>query len=143
MGQDTAPIWGKPAELEALFFSLTGQDNLERLDDHGVACKTSCHDCMRDYSNLAYHSILDWRLALDLARLALNPKAVIDFTPSYWQGITEVAAQRLHEALPGSELTYYAGLPVCKIRERSHHRLTSSLGCSGKQSLPFSFCGKR
>ena len=36
------------------------------------ACQTSCHECMRDYGNLAYHSILDWRLAVDMARLALD-----------------------------------------------------------------------
>ena len=64
---------GQPVEFEALLRSLAGPDVLGRLSlreqptDHGAACQTSCHDCMRDYSNLAYHSILDWRLGLDLA----------------------------------------------------------------------------
>ena len=28
--------------------------------DHGAACQTSCHDCMRDYSNLAYPRLAAW-----------------------------------------------------------------------------------
>ena len=108
---------GEPSQLATLFGSLVGPDTLGRLgrqdetQDHGLVCRTSCHDCMRDYSNLAYHSILDWRLALDLARLALEPEAMIDFTPSYWSGMPEFAACRLHEALSGSQLRTYGGLP--------------------------------
>lgn len=33
-------------------------------------CDSSCHDCLRDYSNMPYHGLLDWRLALDMADLA-------------------------------------------------------------------------
>jgi DEAD/DEAH box helicase domain-containing protein len=45
---------------------------------HGDHCDASCNLCLRDYRNLAYHGILDWRLALDLARLTSNPETVID-----------------------------------------------------------------
>jgi hypothetical protein len=38
-------------------------------DEHWT-CDTSCNSCLRDYGNLPYHSLLDWRLALDMARLA-------------------------------------------------------------------------
>ena len=68
---------GESVEFEALLQSLAGPDVLGRLSvhanatDHGAACQTSCHDCMRDYSNLAYHSILDWRLGLDMANSPL------------------------------------------------------------------------
>jgi hypothetical protein len=50
---------GVPSEFEALLQSLCGPDVLGRLSlrtdpaDHGAACQASCHDCMRDYSNLA------------------------------------------------------------------------------------------
>jgi ATP-dependent helicase YprA (DUF1998 family) len=37
---------------------------------HQEACDVSCNLCLRDYSNMSYHSLLDWRLALDMARLA-------------------------------------------------------------------------
>ncbi len=54
---------------------------------HTVNCQTSCPDCVRDFSNLAYHNILDWRLGLDLARLALDATAAIDFTEPYWAAL--------------------------------------------------------
>jgi Domain of unknown function (DUF1998) len=35
----------------------------------GDGCDSSCYRCLRDYSNAAYHPLLDWRLAVDLLRL--------------------------------------------------------------------------
>ena len=91
-----------------------------RSDDHGNACHTSCHDCMRDYSNLAYHSILDWRLGIDMARLALDPAAPIDFSPPYWAGQAALAVQRLHDALPGSIIVQHAGLDAVEHGRRAY-----------------------
>ena len=34
--------------------------------EHADSCTGSCYVCLRDYSNMAYHSLLDWRLAADL-----------------------------------------------------------------------------
>jgi Lhr-like helicase len=45
---------------------------------HGSNCDTSCNLCLRDYQNLAYHGLLDWRLALDMARLVSDASAVVD-----------------------------------------------------------------
>ena len=39
---------------------------------HAEVCDTSCPDCLRSYSNLSYHSLLDWRLGVDMAALALD-----------------------------------------------------------------------
>ncbi len=47
-------------------------------------CDTSCNKCLRDYSNMPYHGLLDWRLALDMARIA-SGETNIDLT-SDWQG---------------------------------------------------------
>jgi len=52
---------------------------------HTSGCDTSCNRCLRDYSNLPYHGLLDWRLALDMARIASDPKGPIDLH-SPWQG---------------------------------------------------------
>ena len=107
---------GAPAEFEALLQDICGPAVLGRMDerarpeDHGHACQTSCHECMRDYGNLAYHSILDWRLSVDMARLALDPATPIDFTPSYWAGVEALAVQRLKAALPKSSVITLAGL---------------------------------
>jgi len=53
---------------------------------HALECDTSCNRCLRDFANLAYHGLLDWRLALDMARLAADAKATIDLV-SPWPGV--------------------------------------------------------
>ena len=52
--------------------------------DHSEGCTTSCYDCIRDYSNQNVHHLLDWRLGLDLARLAKDSDSKIDFSIPYW-----------------------------------------------------------
>jgi DEAD/DEAH box helicase domain-containing protein len=55
-----------------------------------AGCDTSCNLCLRDFYNLPYHGLLDWRLALDMARLAASPGATVDLvtpwgsTPNPW-----------------------------------------------------------
>jgi hypothetical protein len=74
---------------------------------------------MRDYSNLAYHSILDWRLGVDLARLALDSAAAIDFFAAHWRGVPLLAIQRLQSVLPGTTITTFAGLPAVVLGPRA------------------------
>jgi len=50
--------------------------------DHENECDTSCNLCLRDYLNLPYHGLLDWRLALDMARLMSNASTIIDLQTS-------------------------------------------------------------
>lgn len=115
---------GVPTEFEALLQDILGAGQLGRFQvtagprDHGIACQTSCHDCMRDYGNLAYHSILDWRLAIDMARLCLDAAAPIDFSPTHWVGVAQHAADRVHSALPGSHRAVIAGLEAVIIGSR-------------------------
>ena len=45
-------------------------DDLQSIEHE--ACDSSCPNCIRDYSNLIYHSILDWRLGRDLLDLLLT-----------------------------------------------------------------------
>ncbi len=54
---------------------------------HGSKCDTSCNLCLRDFSNLPYHGLLDWRLALDMARIALSSAVTVDLSSS-WNGVT-------------------------------------------------------
>lgn len=37
---------------------------------HAGDCDTSCNLCLRDFYNMPYHGLLDWRLGLDMARVA-------------------------------------------------------------------------
>lgn len=50
------------------------------LPDHAGRCDTSCNHCLRDFYNMQYHGLLDWRLALDMARLARDSAAKLDLS---------------------------------------------------------------
>jgi Lhr-like helicase len=113
---------GTSAESEALLRYVVGQTsnkfygplvapaNAAGDPAHGTLCATSCPDCLRDFSNLAFHNILDWRLGLDLARLALDSRATIDFTVPYWQSVDVRAARAYFAAMRGWQPITLAGL---------------------------------
>jgi DEAD/DEAH box helicase domain-containing protein len=52
--------------------------------DHAAHCDSACHLCLRDYSNLPYHALLDWRLALEMGAVLQNADTVLDFTTPLW-----------------------------------------------------------
>lgn len=85
----------------------------DRLADgtHANACDTSCPDCLRSYSNLAYHNLLDWRLAIDMANLALDANSSISLSSALWSRVADLAASTLAAARPGFGLTTFAGVP--------------------------------
>ncbi len=61
-----------------------------------AGCDTSCNLCLRDFYNMPYHGLLDWRLALDMARLAASPSMSVDLVtpwgtdPNPWTTITAI-----------------------------------------------------
>jgi DEAD/DEAH box helicase domain-containing protein len=79
---------------------------------HADVCDTSCPDCLRSYSNLAYHNLLDWRLAMDMAALALNPLVPVSLSSPHWRRVADVAATTLEAARPGYSRTTVAGIPA-------------------------------
>jgi hypothetical protein len=108
---------GTPAEAENLLRLLVGQNTTTFYAPliaatHADACQTSCPDCLRDFSNLAFHNILDWRLGLDLARLALDPNAPIDFTVTYWQSLAISAVTAYFAAQSQWQVLTLAGVPA-------------------------------
>jgi Lhr-like helicase len=121
-GAGYSSYFGRPAEAENLLRFVVGQSSnafygplVAQTDPHGNAahgglCHTSCPDCLRDFSNLTYHNILDWRLGLDLARLALDVNAAIDFSVPYWQGVDAAAAGPYFAAMPGWQQFVLGGL---------------------------------
>ena len=105
-GAGYSSYFGNLTEAENLLRFVVGQTSNTFFGPlvagaHAGICQTSCPDCLRDFSNLAYHNILDWRLGLDLARLALDPNAQIDFSVSYWRGLDTTAAGPYFAAMPG------------------------------------------
>jgi hypothetical protein len=86
--------------------------------NHADRCQTSCPDCLRDYSNLAWHNILDWRMALDLARLALDSNVPVNFTTPHWQPLVAAATAPYFNAL-GWAATTFGGLPAARSGSRA------------------------
>jgi hypothetical protein len=106
--------YGDPLEAEALLQNITSQGpggfNEPIIgQQHATECRTSCPDCLRDFNNLIFHNILDWRVALDVARLALDANAPVDFGVSYWQGLDAIAAAPYFQAV-GLQQTQFGGL---------------------------------
>lgn len=62
-------------------------------DDH--QCDSSCYQCLRDYTNMAYHPLLDWRLGLDLVNLCLDKDYTINLEASYWTSLVENVQKNL------------------------------------------------
>lgn len=79
---------------------------------HADVCDTSCPDCLRSYSNLAYHNLLDWRLGMDMATVALEPQAVLSLASPRWRRVAELAATTLEGARPHFNRTIVAGVPA-------------------------------
>ncbi len=66
---------------------------------HESECATSCHRCLREYGNMAHHPLLDWRLGLDLIRLALDANAQIDLAFAWWRPLIDRLAGPYFEGL--------------------------------------------
>lgn len=109
---------GDPSRFADLLLFILGQSG-SRPDEslynkfvdsnHDGECLTSCHRCLREFGNMAYHALLDWRLALDMVRLALDPNAPIGFGPSYWHSVLAQVAQPYFNGL-GMTPNAFAGL---------------------------------
>ena len=109
--------FAQPAELERLLRFVTDSNGsflseiLAPYHADPDKCQTSCPDCLRDYTNLAWHCILDWRLAVDMARLALDSNAQVDFTVPYWRQLLTAVTIPYFNAL-GSNAASFGGLPT-------------------------------
>lgn len=72
--------------------------------EHALRCDTSCNDCLRDFRNMQYHGLLDWRLALDMARLAQAERSEIALsqstrTPTLWARLVDGAGSPIARTL--------------------------------------------
>ena len=59
-----------------------------------VGCDNACPDCLRSWDNRFVHPLLDWRLALDVADLALGRTLRVD----RWLALAPDVATKLAEA---------------------------------------------
>lgn len=76
---------------------------LEELSgSHATECSSSCYRCLRDYSNMAYHALLDWRLAKDLKDVLESGKLLVDLE-SHQRGIESWATAYSMDVLDTSQ----------------------------------------
>lgn len=52
-------------------------------DEHRTRCDSSCYDCLRQYRNMNYHGLLDWRLGLALIRILSSPTEICGLTGNF------------------------------------------------------------
>ena len=79
-------------------------------------------DCLRDFSNLVYHPLLDWRLARDLMHLHLD--AELDVVS--WRGWEERVAQSFAVAFAGQRVLLDGDVQGVRFDDRvliTHHPL--------------------
>ena len=77
-GAGYAAELGDPDTFEKLLKSiLSDRRTLWEDENHRENCDASCPDCLRTYYNSRNHSLLDWRLSLDMLELANGEKLTL------------------------------------------------------------------
>jgi hypothetical protein len=91
-----------PEQFDCLLQAGTRVDGVIRAKwaarQHSSRCDTSCNLCLRDYASAMFHSLLDWRLALDMAMIAADSNSDISLiraagTPGIWDDLVSPAGQ--------------------------------------------------
>lgn len=101
---------GKPEVFERLLQQAADSADLtQRWLAHAQSCDTSCNHCLREYNNMPYHALLDWRLALDMARLAAGFGS-LDFEPQLWANVSQSVGKTLHSFGYAAEPTQFGDL---------------------------------
>lgn len=71
--------------------SITESEYVKMLLDskHSSTCDSSCYDCLQDYYNRDIHSLLSWRLGLDLSQVSSNLSFIPSLKVDYWKNSIE------------------------------------------------------
>ena len=108
-GAGYATELGHADSFEALL-SRTLDDVLDRwhVHQHVSSCDLSCPDCLRSYDNSRRHSLLDWRLAVDMLELVVGRPLTVTRSLPDDLSLLELAADALH----GSNVVLIDGVPA-------------------------------
>jgi DEAD/DEAH box helicase domain-containing protein len=71
-GAGYAPELARPENIRRILMGIVNDLVLAYESDSHATCSESCPDCLRSYDNRRLHGLLDWRLALDVAELAVG-----------------------------------------------------------------------
>ena len=81
----SSPEIAKEALIDNLDIKLSKYVKMLLDEKHASTCDSSCYDCLQDYYNRDIHSLLSWRLGLDLAQIASDHSFVPSLTADYWR----------------------------------------------------------
>lgn len=101
---------GKPEVFEQLLVSAEAWvGEFEEHTNSGESCGSACYKCLKDYRNMAYHGLLDWRLASDLLALLREQ----GFTPDrLWGTFGTEVVRDFAEQFDGFAFADMGGVPV-------------------------------
>lgn len=115
-GAGIATYLATPEVLPELFRKVDKLlKELER-NEHASQCSASCYRCLRDYGNMAYHALLDWRLARDLFGLMMGRQLRLDADAGV-RAVEVWAASMGAESVPG------LAAPAALYDSRLHGRM--------------------
>jgi hypothetical protein len=92
-------------------------EELIRHGPDGRVCGSACYECLKDYRNMAYHSLLDWRLAADLTRLLNEGSGGFDPLRLWADVEGEVISDFVH-AFEGFSEDTVGGIAVARSDQR-------------------------
>ncbi len=109
---------------------------VRRLEDdvHAADCDSACYDCLKDYYNMAYHPLLDWRLGRDMLDLLRGRPLDVSRWAPIESSRAETFAQEfggVHDELDGAmhgvEIDKSLVIVGHPLESESEHRLSNRL----------------
>jgi DEAD/DEAH box helicase domain-containing protein len=103
-GAGYSTFFADPEEMERLLRFILDPDLKHGIQgrlmdpDHRTDCMSSCHRCLRDFANMRYHSLLDWRLGLDMVDLALGSISGPTLENERWKDVVHMAKNSYFES---------------------------------------------
>lgn len=85
---------------------------------HREDCAGACYSCLKNFRNMSYHSLLDWRLGVSLLKILSDEKYVVGLDGSFdtselqdWFKQTTRNIEGLQAGFPEVKIAEFAGLP--------------------------------
>lgn len=108
----------EPGRLSAVLEALLDEVALRWMDARHRDCDSSCPDCLSSWDNRHTHPLLDWRLALDAAELALGQPLELDRWMADSDALAANFTRSYADALPGLSTRPVGSLQIL-IAERN------------------------
>lgn len=91
---------------------IKGGEWYEKLtsNNHRNSCDCSCYDCLRDYYNQHSHSILNWRLGLDLAYISADENFIPQYKSNYWEEVVDSCFKGYKQENPTAKIKETDGI---------------------------------